>query len=110
MDRFFSAVDRLNDRCGWLVGMQILFIVAVIVYESVLRGLFGQFNPSRGDLVFNKNGELLGIMANNTYCLKLRDFNAVATMQFGQDVRSQHTGNTLARLYAFIVQKPSKLQ
>jgi hypothetical protein len=78
--------------------------------RSVLRGLFGQFNPSRGDLVFSKNGELLGIMANNTYCLKLRDFNAVATMQFGQDVRSQRTGNTLARLYAFIVQKPSKLQ
>jgi hypothetical protein len=78
--------------------------------RSVLRGLFGQFNPSRGDLVFNKNGELLGIMANNTYCLKLRDFNAVATMQFGQDVRAQHTGNTLARLYAFIAQKPSKLQ
>jgi hypothetical protein len=78
--------------------------------RSVLKGLFGQFNPSRGDLVFSKNGELLGIMANNTYCLKLRDFYAVATMGFGQDVRAQRTGSTLNKLYAFIAQKPSKLQ
>ena len=41
MDRFFRAVDRVNDWCGWLVGLQILFIVAVIAYEMVLRGLFG---------------------------------------------------------------------
>jgi TRAP-type mannitol/chloroaromatic compound transport system permease small subunit len=41
MDRFFRAVDRVNDWCGWLVGMQILFIVAVIAYEMVLRGIFG---------------------------------------------------------------------
>jgi len=78
--------------------------------RSVLKGLFGQFNPSRGDLVFSKNGELLGVMANNTYCLKLRDFNAVATLRFGQDVRGQRTGDTLTKLYAFIAQKPSKLQ
>ena len=41
MDRFFRAVDRVNAWCGWLVGLQILFIVAVIAYEMVLRGIFG---------------------------------------------------------------------
>ena len=41
MDRFFRAVDRLNDWCGWLVGMQILFVVVVIAYEMALRGIFG---------------------------------------------------------------------
>ena len=40
MDRFFRAVDRLNEWCGWVVGFQLLFIVAVIVYEMALRGLF----------------------------------------------------------------------
>src|SRR6266496_4490052 len=40
MDRFFRAVDRVNDWCGRLVGLQILFIVVVIVYEMALRGLF----------------------------------------------------------------------
>ncbi len=41
MDRFFRAVDRLNDWCGWLVGLQILFVVVVIAYEMALRGIFG---------------------------------------------------------------------
>src|SRR5205814_455896 len=31
------------------------------------KGLFGKFNPSRGDLVLSKTGELLGVMANGTY-------------------------------------------
>ena len=41
--------------------------------RSLLKGLFGKFNPSRGDLVFSKTGELLGIMANSTYCLMIRN-------------------------------------
>jgi TRAP-type mannitol/chloroaromatic compound transport system permease small subunit len=40
MDRFFRAVDRLNESCGRLVGLQILFIVLVIVYEMLLRDGF----------------------------------------------------------------------
>ena len=40
MDRFFRAVDRVNDWCGRLVGLQILFIVAVIAYEMVRRDGF----------------------------------------------------------------------
>ena len=34
-------MDRLNDWCGWLVGLQILFVVGVIVYEVILRYGFG---------------------------------------------------------------------
>ena len=49
--------------------------------RSLLKGLFGKFNPSRGDLVFSRAGELLGIMVNNTYCLMIHDFAA------GGDVR-----------------------
>ena len=48
--------------------------------RNLLKGLFGKFNPSRGDLVFSRTGELLGIMVNNTYCLTVRDFNAAATI------------------------------
>ena len=51
--------------------------------RSLLKGLFGQFNPSRGDLVFSRTGELLGVMANSTYCMVLRNFQrAAATFQF----------------------------
>ncbi|MDB6109996.1 MAG: hypothetical protein JWR69_1746, partial [Pedosphaera sp.] len=75
-----------------------------------LKGLFGKFNPSRGDLVFSKNGQLLGIMANDTYCMMLHNFDAVATLVFGPDVRAQHTGQTLGFLYSTVLRMPLKLQ
>src|SRR6266571_5262130 len=55
--------------------------------HNFLKGLFGKFNPSRGDLVLSKTGELLGIMANNSYCMMLHNFNAVAPFPFGKDLR-----------------------
>lgn len=78
--------------------------------RNLLKGLFGKFNPSRGDLVFSRTGDLLGIMANGTYCLMLHNFTVAATIQFGPDVRAQHTGDTLARLYATVFQMPLRLQ
>ncbi len=78
--------------------------------RSLLKGLFGKFNPSRGDLVFSRSGELLGIMANNTYCLMLRDFAPAATFAFNESLHGQHTGGTLERLYASVLQMPFKLQ
>ena len=78
--------------------------------RNLLKGLFGKFNPSRGDLIFSRSGELLGIMANNTYCLVLHDFTAAATFQFGPDVRAQHTGETLSRLYDRVFHLPPYLQ
>jgi hypothetical protein len=78
--------------------------------NSFLKGLFGKFNPSRGDLVFSKTGELLGIMVNSTYCMMMRSFDAGATFRFGNDVRAQKTGETLAALYGQMIQMPLKLQ
>jgi hypothetical protein len=78
--------------------------------RSLLKGLFGKFNPSRGDLVFSRTGELLGIMVNNTYCLTLRGFAAAAAFPFDQDLTSRHTGDTLARLYDTMFEMPPRLQ
>jgi hypothetical protein len=78
--------------------------------RNSLKGLFGKFNPSRGDLVFSRTGELLGVMANGTYCMMIKNFDATATFQFAPDVRNQETGLTLARLYTLISKLPSKLQ
>ena len=78
--------------------------------HNSLKGLFGKFNPSRGDLVFSRTGELLGVMANSTYCMMIKNFNTTATFQFAQDVRSQQPGETLARLYSLIAKLPYKLQ
>jgi hypothetical protein len=78
--------------------------------HNSLKGLFGKFNPSRGDLVFSRMGELLGVMVNSTYCMVIKTFNPTATLQFAQDVRSQQPGPTLARLYSLIAKLPNKLQ
>lgn len=78
--------------------------------RSVLKGLFGKFNPSRGDLVFSRTGELLGVMANDTYCMMVRGLDTSATLQFGPNVRAQHTGQLLSQLSAQILQLPFKLQ
>jgi hypothetical protein len=78
--------------------------------RNFLKGLFGKFNPSSGDLVFSKNGELLGMMVNDTYCLMFHQLDPAATFQFGDDVRAQHTGQTLARLYSVVNDMPFKLQ
>lgn len=78
--------------------------------HSVIKGIFGKFNPSKGDFVFSRTGELLGVMANSTYCLMIQNFTTAATFQFGQDVRPQHTGDALARLYSLVFGLPFKLQ
>jgi hypothetical protein len=78
--------------------------------RNLLKGLFGKFNPSRGDVVFSRTGQILGIMINSTYCLVLHDFAAAATLSFSPNVRAQHTGVTLARLYDNIFQLPQRLQ
>ena len=78
--------------------------------RNFLKGLFGKFNPSRGDLVFSRTGGLLGIMVNNTFCLRVQDFEAAATLQFGQKAGAQRTGGTLAALYWTVFRMPAALR
>ena len=78
--------------------------------HNSLKGLFGKFNPSSGDLVFSKTGALLGVMANNNYCVMIRGFTPAATFRFGPDGRHQPTAQTLSALYAVVSEMPYKLQ
>jgi len=78
--------------------------------HNLLKGLFGKFNPSRGDLVFSRGDELLGIMVNNTYCLTIRQFSATTVLPFDVDLHLQHTGLTLAELYDHVFNLPLALQ
>jgi hypothetical protein len=78
--------------------------------HNSLKGLFGKFNPSSGDLVLSKRGELLGVMANDSYCAVLRNFETVDTIHCGPDARNQPIAQTLSALYAAIEGLPNKLQ
>ena len=78
--------------------------------RSFIRGLFGKFNPSRGDLVLTKTGELLGIMANSEYCVLLNRVTPSRTLQLGDKIADQHTGQILSQLFDRVFQMPLKLQ
>jgi X-X-X-Leu-X-X-Gly heptad repeat protein len=82
----------------------------VRVDNRLFKRLFGDFAPKRGDLVFAKTGELLGIMVNSDYCALLKNFAAVATIRTGTDIRAQATGALLDDLGARVRALPIKLQ
>ncbi|HEX2099690.1 MAG TPA: hypothetical protein VHF69_03445 [Candidatus Synoicihabitans sp.] len=51
--------------------------------NRLVRRLFGDFSPSRGDLVLSKTGELLGLMINNDTCVLVGAFNPFRTIRTG---------------------------
>ena len=82
----------------------------VRVDNRFFKRMFGDFSPKRGDLVFAKTGELLGIMVNNDYCAVLKNFAALKTIQTGPDIRDQSTGALFDEVIARVRAMPLKLQ
>ncbi len=78
--------------------------------NRIVTRLFGEFSPKRGDLVFSKSGDLIGMMVNNDYCAVLGDFRAAHTLGAGDDVVQPKTGSTFADLAARWQRLPFKLQ
>jgi X-X-X-Leu-X-X-Gly heptad repeat protein len=82
----------------------------VKVDNRLFKRLFGTFAPSRGDLVLSKTGALLGIMVNSDYCALVSSFVPAKTIETGDDVRAQRTGDLLNGLAARVRAMPLKLQ
>lgn len=82
----------------------------VRVDNRLFKRLFGDFAPKRGDLVFAKTGELLGLMVNSDYCALLKSFAAAQTIRTGPDIRDQATGALFDSLGARARALPVKLQ
>jgi hypothetical protein len=78
--------------------------------NRVMKRIFGNFAPSRGDLVLSKTGELLGIMVNSDYCAVVNNFLPAKTLKTGQAVGDQHTGAVFDELAARLRRLPLKLQ
>jgi hypothetical protein len=82
----------------------------VRVDSQLFKRIFGDFAPSRGDLVLSQSGELIGVMVNGRYCALVRDFTPVATIRTGDDTLGQHTGAVLDGLGAQVRALPFDLQ
>ena len=78
--------------------------------KSFIRSTFmGEFNPTRGDLVFSQTGELLGIMANSQYCHLIKSVDPVGAVVFGKNDYSK-VAKTLRDMHKLVAAKPSELR
>lgn len=78
--------------------------------NRVVTRLFGEIAPKRGDLVFAKTGELIGIMVNDDYCAILGDFTAAQTLRVGDEVAQESTAALFRALRSRWSRLPQKLQ
>jgi hypothetical protein len=67
----------------------------VRVDNRLVKRLFGDFAPSRGDLVLSKTGELLGLMVAPDTCALIKNFLPQRALPLGEDIRATPTGPIL---------------
>jgi hypothetical protein len=67
----------------------------VKVDNRLVRRLFGDFAPSRGDLVLSKTGELLGLMVSADVCALVTNFLPQRELELGPDLKANPTGPAL---------------
>ena len=72
--------------------------------------MFGEFVPSRGDMVFNKSGELLGIMVNDEYCVLLDQLEPTGALKMGARISVEDNARLMERLNNRVENMPSKLK
>ena len=77
--------------------------------NRITTRLFGEIAPKRGDLVFSKTGDLIGIMVNNDYCAVLGNFTASYTLKVGDNPEPK-TSVILGDVYTRWTRLPMKLQ
>ncbi len=78
--------------------------------NRLVRRLFGDFSPSRGDLVLSKTGELLGIMVNSEYCALVNNFLPSQEIRTGNDLASRPTSRQLNDLTQRLRRLPQRIQ
>lgn len=77
---------------------------------SMARKIVGKFSPSKGDLVFTLQGELLGMMVNSRYCLLITSFNSMGTIPMSSNLANVRTGVTLSQMHFFLNRLPLPLR
>ena len=78
--------------------------------NRIITRLFGEIAPKRGDLVFSKTGDLIGLMVNNGYCAVLGNFTPAYTLKTGDSAPDPKTSTILGEAYTRLQRLPSRLQ
>ena len=77
--------------------------------NRIVTRLFGEIAPKRGDLVFSKTGEIIGIMVNSDFCAVLGNFTPAYTLKTGDNPEPK-TSVILSDVYTRWQRLPYKLQ
>jgi len=77
--------------------------------NRIVTRLFGEIAPKRGDLVFSKTGDLIGLMVNSDYCAVLGNFAPAYTLKTGDNPEPK-TGVILGEAYTRWLRLPARLQ
>jgi X-X-X-Leu-X-X-Gly heptad repeat protein len=77
--------------------------------NRIVTRLFGEIAPKRGDLVFSKSGEIIGLMVNSDYCAVLGDFTPAYRLKTGDNPEPK-ASVILADIYTRLQRLPFKLQ
>ena len=80
------------------------------VNAKIFSRLFGEFSPSRGDIVFSKTGEIIGMMSNHLYTVHLQNFDISHFITLGESFSKKRTGKTLDQLADVLDNKPLEHQ
>jgi len=82
----------------------------VRVDNRISTRLFGEIAPKRGDLLFAKTGELIGMMVNSDYCAVLGNFTASHSFQLGDNITQPGTEAVFRDLSARLRRLDARLQ
>ena len=82
----------------------------VRVDNRLVKRLFGDYDPTRGDLVLTKTGELLGVMVTSDYCALVTNFLPSRSIKTGDDLAKAGIGTALDDVSARYRALPFRLQ
>ena len=77
--------------------------------NRIVTRLFGEISPKRGDLVFSKTGDLIGLMVNSEFCAVLGNFTPAYTLKTGDNPEPK-TSTILGEAWTRLQRLPVKLQ
>jgi hypothetical protein len=82
----------------------------LMMQSKLFNRLFGEFSPSRSDLVFAKTGSFMGLMINKQYCALVDNFNVDQKFIIGINYNSEQSEAVVSRQYKRLLNLSLDLQ
>ncbi len=70
----------------------------LLMEKKLFSKLFGEFSPSRNDLVFAKTGDFIGWMQDGEHCLLIDNFQTAGTIAIGEDFQPGHAAAVIEKI------------